>query len=185
MIKDTFEFSLRNCKNVYFGPEKRVVYVRLPYIGCLYSKRIRKVFRDLVHMHNLAVSLRFIFCNNNTVQSYFRFKDKYPYNMLSHVVYKGSCTDCDSFYLGKTQRLLITRVDEHKQALSKACRQSSIADHVLKTGHNFDFAVFKVLAHDNNDVNLAYLESLLISELRPPLNNSSASVHLNLFTSRV
>ena len=59
-------------------------------------------------------------------------------------------------------------MNEHKASISGG-RFSSVADHVLQTNHIIAWDDVKVKARDSFESNLAYLESLLITKLKPVL----------------
>ena len=47
------------------------------------------------------------------INNMFNFKDKIPKSLLSGVVYKFTCSNCNVTYIGKTIRHLKVRVSEH------------------------------------------------------------------------
>jgi hypothetical protein len=170
-------FSASNIRPI--GCSKRLVLCKLPYIGAKFSVIIKNILLNIISNHNLAVDLRLIFVNNATIGSLFPFKDRFSTDMLSHVIYLGTC-GCGAKYVGKTLRLLPTRVKEHRHSLT-GVRYSSIAKHVLDTGHDFDWDNFKILAVNSDDLTLSYLETLIISDLRPSLNEMVSSIPLHIF----
>ena len=97
------------------------------------------------------------------------------------VAYKASCWDCDSFYVGKTKRRLHDRKTEHFKALTQGCHASALADHVISTGHNIKWDHFDILATGKSDLQCKIKETLLISELKPSLNENVGSEKLFLY----
>ena len=87
------------------------------------------------------------------------------------------CTNCSSFYVGKTKRHLQTRYSEHLDPR----KQSAVKDHVITTGHDFQIDDVKVLATGRFDKELLIKESLIIKSLNPPLNENVSSYPLELF----
>ena len=67
------------------------------------------------------------------------------------IVYKGSCWDCDSFYVGKTKWRLHDLKTEHFKALTHDGHASAVADHVKSTGHNIKWDHFEILAMGKSD----------------------------------
>ena len=123
-------------------------------------------------------NLKFVFVNNFTIGSLFKFKDCLSLDMKSHVVYRLDCVNCSAGYIGVvTTRLLPARVQEHRDAL-KGVRSSAVADHSLRMGHDVDWSNVKILASDSNEQNLFYLESLLILKHRPTLNKMQTFVNI-------
>ncbi|CAI2737746.1 unnamed protein product, partial [Dicrocoelium dendriticum] len=95
----------------------------------------------------------------------------------SHMVYQFTCS-CGDVYIGKTNRRLAQRVAEHlpKWVQQMIAQQngtrhrtnrspsSSIAEHVLTTGHHVNPPdAFKVLLRNRRPIMLAISETLLIS----------------------
>jgi hypothetical protein len=163
-----------------FGPSKMKHVIKLPFISYKHSKIIVRLFKRINSVVNPHIELKFIFINNFTIGSLFPFKDRYPIQMLSHVVYELTCVTCSATYIGLTNRLLHSRVSEHRASVSGG-RFSSVADHVLQTNHDIAWDDVKVKATDSVESNLPYLESLLISKLKPVLNNRQSSIKLHLF----
>ena len=66
------------------------------------------------------------FCSN---------KDPVPENLCAHVIYEFQCPGCKTKYIGKTDRCLGLRLDEHSHA-----ETSAIGKH-LKECEHFNFIV--------------------------------------------
>ena len=101
--------------------------------------------------------------------------------MKSHVVYGLNCMDCTASYIGVTTRVLLAKVQEHRDAL-RGARYSAVAEHAVQTGHNIEWNNIKTLASESKEINLFYSESLLILKQKPSLNKMQTSVNINLFT---
>ena len=113
--------------------------------------------------------------------SFFPYKDRFSRSQRSKVVYKAGCWDCDSFYVGKTKRRLHDRKTEHFKALTQDCHASALADHVISTGHNIKWDHFEIIATGKSDLQCKIKETLLISELKPSLNENVGSEKLFLY----
>ena len=96
-------------------------------------------------------------------------------------MYRANCWDCDSFYVSKTKRRLHDRKTEHFKALSQGCHASALADHVISTGHNIKWDHFDILTTGKSDLQCKIKETLLISELKPSLNENIGSEKLVLY----
>ena len=125
--------------------------------------------------------LKIIFRNTRRIESFFPYKDRLNRSLMSKVVYKASCWDCDDFYIGKTKRRLHDRKTEHFKALAKSCHTSAIADHITSTGHNIKWDHFDILATGRSDLHCKIKETLLIRELQPALNENVGSENLFLY----
>ena len=106
---------------------------------------------------------------------------RFSRSQRSKVVYKAGCWDCDSFYVGKTKRRLHDRKTEHFKAFTQGCHASALADHVISTGHNIKWDHFEIIATGKSDLQCRIKETLLISELKPSLNENVGSEKLFLY----
>ena len=88
---------------------------------------------NLVLVSFMAVSILGLFFKTLAGLSLF-----FPTKIVSVVlkdqkmVYKASCWDCDSFYIGKTKRRLHDRKSEHFKALTQVGHASAVADHTIE-----------------------------------------------------
>ena len=131
-------------------------------------------------------------------------KDKTPALSQSSIVYKFNCPGCNSAYIGKTDRTLFERTEEHAYNNPNKNDRSAIYEHI-STCPNFCHVhdIFRTL---NNDVNinkfniaqirdstvildkaanwnvLLFKEALYIKRQKPSLNSGlKASKELQLF----
>ena len=95
-------------------------------------------------------------------------------------MYRASCCDCGSFCVGKTKRRLHDRKTEHFKALTQDGHASAWAEYVISTGHNIKWDHFDILATGKSDLQCKIKETLLISELKPSLNENVGSEKLFL-----
>ena len=65
-------------------------------------------------------------------------------------VYEIPCGGCNKSYVGQTNRRISVRRDEHKNAVAQRIQNSSLAQHVLSTGHKIDFKNTKTIAKSEN-----------------------------------
>ena len=109
--------------------------------------------------------------------------------MRGSLVYKFSCVQCTSMYVGSTSRTLISRAAEHAGRSPRTNKpivnpsQSSIRCH----GNNncspdVSLDTFEILDSVSNSQDLRILESIYIYRLRPNLNENSSSYPLNILT---
>src|SRR6202041_989818 len=98
-------------------------------------------------------------------------KDKYPDNLQTNVVYTLGCAECPSSYVGKTERHLGTRVNEHKAACTNdKIEDSALANHHVKTNHTIAWKDVKIVASDRNPKVLRVKEAVQIAQQTHPLN---------------
>jgi len=85
-------------------------------------------------LHYLGTGL--VFKYNNKISNALVKNNSDPINCG---VYKIPCSDCEKCYFGETGRTLEKRLSEHKSALKNHKLDVGVTDHVMKTGHSFDF----------------------------------------------
>ena len=56
-----------------------------------------------------------------------------------------------------------------------------VADHIISTGHNIKWDHFEILASGKSDLHCKIKETLLISDLKPSLNENVGSEKLFLY----
>ena len=114
-----------------------------------------------------------------------RFKDQTPVDLLSNIVYLFNCSLCEAIHVGKTTHHLHTRIADHKDVSFRTHRvlsqppNSRIRDHAEETKHEIVFNDFRALSRCN-EIDTKITESVLVHQMRPPLDNHKASVPLNL-----
>ena len=106
--------------------------------------------------------------------------------MRSHVVYKYKCQCCGALYVGQTRRHIHMQISKHMGVSSKTgnklsvSQMSAVLTHHYLSGHNISDSDFTILTSGNSKFDLEMRESLLISKLKPILNNNISSTPLNL-----
>ena len=165
---------------------KLPIFITLPYIGNS-SHHCKKQLLNIVNKYFPQVNLRWIFINRNTVGSLFPFKDQIPLMMSSNIIYKYSCSQCQSTYIAETQRHLISRICEHKGISPRTNMPfsnpplSNIREHALSFDHPIKVDNFSVLARcPSHDLRL--LESIFIHKFSPNLNNQASSFPLQIIS---
>ena len=99
--------------DVQFGPKPKVVYINLPFKGQqsnLLKRQLTRLFAKLAPW----IKLNYIFYASNKIAKLSKFKSVLPVVKCSHVIYQISCTECDEFYIGLTNRRLKARINEHR-----------------------------------------------------------------------
>jgi hypothetical protein len=163
---------------------KKIIYFVVPYLGDS-NTIVKKQIRTLVQKFYPQLDLRIIFTNSFSMQSLFKVKDRMPTLMRSNVVYKYTCSQCQATYCGETTRHLQTRIAEHKgvsvrtgkPALTPA--NSKIRDHAISQDHPIVQNNFKIIGSTIKP-DLKLLESILIHQSRPTLNDMSSSTPLSI-----
>ena len=187
-----FDQLVRRFLNNLFEPKppvltvpKKIVCFCLPFTGS-HSLQIRTQITRLCSAAYPHLDIRFVFRSSTRISSFFPFKDRIPKFLRSGVVYLFKCRCCSASYMGQTTRHLHTRVSEHLGISpitgkpSSSPVMSSIFSHLKTTSHTAIFDDFKILSSCSDDRELMIHESLLISNLKPTLNDQGSSIPLNL-----
>ena len=163
---------------VQFGPQKKKVFLFLPYCGVSSVK----LQRQLKRMYSVVfpwISLIIVFKPVCKLSLLSKLKSPIPTMTKSHLVYKVNCCDCNEFYVGMTCRRLEQRLSEHS---SGNCN-SALFQHSAATGHSINFQVPEILAMDNTKIRILVKETLKIQETRAfnHLNRNTGSFELQLW----
>ena len=142
-------------------------YYKLPYIG-KYSKVTKQKVKELVERFCKDIDLRLIFTTSK-IGEYFSAKDPIPENLLSMVVYRFKCANCNVCYVGETSRHLITRIGEHLSS-DKASHIYKHLQGSLECKNACNNTCFSVLDHAATPYSLKLKEAIHISFLKPELN---------------
>ena len=91
--------------------------------------------------------------NSFEIKNYFSYKDPVPNNLKSFLVYKLTCANCSSGYIGETCRHFKTRIEKY----IKKDNKSHIYKHLHSTATCFDssnFLCFKIINKANSKFDL-------------------------------
>ena len=111
------------------------IFVRLPYIGRPGERLVKKTVHKLLKC--LTKPVNFVVISSYARTSYYlSMKDFISKELSSDVIYKFTCPGCKADYIGKTERWLNKRTNEHGE---KA--ESEINKHI------HDCEGFKYLIH--------------------------------------
>jgi hypothetical protein len=164
---------------------KRKYFVSLPYFGPQ-SEKLRKELESLFIKFYVQIDFKIILVNKFTIGSLFTYKDTLPKCLRSSVVYKFSCAQCASEYVGSTTRTLRTRIAEHAgrsfrtgNLLAKP-PHSSIRSHAEKCDVPVTLDDFTILCNTSDQTDLRIMESLFIHQHRPLLNDTQSSFPLKI-----
>ena len=162
---------------------KQRIYVSLPYLGDL-SEKIEAHLKKSLSKFFPQVDFQFVFVNNYRIKSFFRFKDQLPSSIMSSVVYKFNCPNCQVGYFGSTFRALKVRIDEHIGQSSRTGRpisnpsHSEIRDHSEICKFNLNPSHFNIVDSCSDNFSLRVLESLYIRKNKPVLNSLTSATPL-------
>ena len=118
---------------------------------------------------------------------FFTLKSKTPFILLTNVVYKFSCLGDPSIsYIGKTERHIATRMDEH---LDRRAEKSAVTSHINScvscATHGVSYDNFSILRKCDTPYSTSIHEAFLIRRYKPLLNvqtpNQGQCVLLKIF----
>ena len=170
--------KIDNPQNTLSENEKDVRYIKLPYIG-EFSKvakmKIQKMVRKFCK-EKIQISLVFDTCK---IGRYFSAKDAVPKCFKSGVIYKFSCQECNSCYVGRTHKYFNTRRKEHLETdkLSSVNKHLQMNENCkMKNNENS----FSILDYAKTDYELSLKEAMHIKWENPNLNGQKIHAVIRL-----
>jgi hypothetical protein len=130
--------------------KQKTIYLVLPYINVEIEK-FGSDLSKLVEEYYNNVKLKVVFKAPREIKDLFTFKDKTAPLMRAKVIYKIKCGECESFYIGKTKRQLITRILEHKKGKGQEENLSALFKHEKSTLHQVDYNNAEILDQADSD----------------------------------
>ena len=158
--------------------DRKIIYFSIPYMGS-HSFKLRKELSDLLGNFYPQIKLRVVFNSLNSINKFFKYKDKVPNDLRAGVVYKYECGCCSATYVGKCVRHITARINEH---LGRSPRTgnllvkppySAIREHRDAEDHQMQKENFSILASSSDDTELLIMEALFQNQLKPSLGRSS------------
>ncbi len=92
--------------------KKQLMYVEVPYIEDA-TTELRNKLKHLCNQLRPDFDIQFFMKPPTATQLLFQIKDPIDKPMKADVVYSIKCSNCEHFYIGKTQRQCIRRLHEH------------------------------------------------------------------------
>ena len=123
---------------------------------------MKRRLKSVIEHFYPQVNARIIFQSNNSIQNFFKFKDRFPLSLASSVVYQYTCRQCSATYRGETKKQLRVRISQHKGISFRTDRplsyldSSKIYDHAFDSNRHISDDSFKILS---NSTLLILLES--------------------------
>ena len=100
----------------------RLIWLRLPYAGYIGESIVNRLVRRLKRCFKEPVCFK-NFYQAKKLSLFWINKDPNPMYLKSHVIYKLTCPACNAEYIGKTDRCLRVRLDEHNSDYNSAMFQ--------------------------------------------------------------
>ena len=179
-------------KSVVLTVPKKVIKISLPFMG-KDSLKIKGKLVSLAKTYFPCCKIQVIFNSGNRLGRFFNFKDKVPLNVRSLILYRFTCSSCNSAsYIGKTKRHFLVRAFEHmgislitgkKYSFNpNNINNTAILNHINCNTCNATLDNFRVIGSASNDYHLCLKERLLIQLHKPNLNTNIKSMPLKLFS---
>ena len=196
-------------KNSEVDAEVTTIWLNFPYVGQKGEQLVKSFIKKLRRFIKPDVNVRFrTRFTTKKLSCFTNVKDPTPFLNRSNVVYEITCPGCGDKYVGKTDRTLFERTEEHgwdqkDSAVNKHlvscpgfvelfnlfCIPNLFSDDTtLMTSSLREFSIntvrrnIKILDTDRNWNVLLYKEALYIKRIKPSLNAGlKASRKLNLF----
>jgi len=172
-----------NNQTMVMQPQRRDVFIGLPYIG-QQTSNCRRELMELLSNFYPQLKIRFYYKNNFTIGSVLNSKNVTPMLLRSSVIYKYSCDCCTQFYIGSTKLQMFVRGSQHFGVSHRtnkpltAPNASSIRDHAINSSHQLKFTNFTIIDSCRDVGNLRTLESMYIHRQRPQLNDMQSATEL-------
>ena len=169
--------SPKLCSENVFGPQKKTIFVKLPFLGDKAADFARRSLRDSLKLYPAAKPV--ILFSTNRIPSASP-KDRVPVRLQHNLIYSFACT-CGCKYVGRTGRRLEDRISEHvpkwlssvQKCPPRSTRipESAVTRHLQVCDCPFDVAraSFKVLFSSRFMNTLKILEALTIKRSAPDL----------------
>ena len=157
----------------------------LPFFGHQ-SYILRNKLSCLFKSYFPQINVRIVLSNKTSLGSMFPVKERLPDHLCSNVIYKYTCEECSSSYIGSTIRSLHERSHEHigrsfltGAALSKP-KQSNILVHSQSSKYPLRLNNFTIIGRARSNDNIRLLESVYLRYLNPDLNDLESAMPLNI-----
>ena len=173
---------------VHTAPKKELLLV-LPFLGTNSWKtknELIRSFRKIVPFCNL----RIVYKTTRRLSSCFPFKDKFPKSLMSGVIYRYTCAECNLSYVGCTKRFWEKRLEEHLHVsglTGKPLTGMAVfapLQHV-KSGSCSVQKIFRedfsIIGHEKDPYLVQVKESIIIKTTGPKLNGNQTSVPIYMF----
>ena len=164
------------------------VRIVLPYLGKT-SLTIKNKLRTLFRMIP-SCQLEVIHQTTYRMGNMFRFKDCLPKSLITDFVYHFKCRSCAASYVGRCYRHQCVRFCEHAGISPRTgvplrptlVNASAVKHHALTNQHRVNpNQDFRILSRGGTREILDLKESIMITRLRPNLNDNVTSVPLFLY----
>ena len=103
---------VNNINNIENNTDIEIIWINIPYLGNTGDQLLQTLKRKLKRHFINDVKFKVI-QSTQKFSFYTNMKNKISKLMKSYVVYQFNCPGCNKHYIGKTERNLCTRTEEH------------------------------------------------------------------------
>lgn len=191
-IFKSFNKQFEERRVVHTVPKKELLLV-LPFLGTISWKtknELIRSFRKIVPFCNLKI----VYKTTRRLSSCFPFKDKFPKSLMSGVIYRYTCAECNLSYVGRTKRFWEKRLEEHLHVsglTGKPLTGMAVfapLQHV-KSGSCSVQKIFRedftIIGHEKDPYLVQVKESIIIKTTGPKLNGNQTSVPIHMFWTQI
>ena len=161
-------------------------YKKLQSVPGLLATIVRNDMSKLFKKYHPNLKLLFIYKSPKQLSFLLKYKDCLPTLLCSNVIYKYSCSGCNTTYYGKTSRNLKIRCNKHLGISKSGSKLALPAHHLYVTilsklaiVHQLDD--FNIIGRIDNSFDPLIHESLLIQRDSPCLKSQQSSIPMVLF----
>ena len=115
--------------------DRKVIWINLPYLGKKGEQLTNSLIRKLKRSFKENIKFKTVY-KTNKLSMFCNTKDSISAEQKSNVIYGITCPGCFQKYVGKTDRNLTTRLDEHGTKVEQPMYQqlsncSALNDHIV------------------------------------------------------
>ena len=115
--------------------DRKAIWINLPYLGKKGEQLTNSLIRKLKRSFKENIKFKTVY-KTNKLSMFCNTKDSISAEQKSNVIYGITCPGCFQKYVGKTDRNLITRLDEHGTKVDQPMYQhlsncSAFNDHIM------------------------------------------------------
>ena len=92
--------------------DRKVIWINLPYLGKKGEQLTNSLIRKLKRSFNENIKFKKVY-KTSKLSMFCNTKDNISAEQNSNVIYGITCPGCFKKYIGKTDRKVITKLDEH------------------------------------------------------------------------
>jgi len=161
----------RFATKINMNNDKLIIEYKKNFFTIPYIKSISETFLPIARKYRFDIA----YTIPNTLSRYIiRGKDKIDSMSQNDCVYKISCSNCDTCYVGQTKRRLETRLKEHKSDIKKKNGMLSVvSNHRLECNHEMNWSGVAILDKESSYVKRIVSEMVHIKRQSNCLNKQS------------